>query len=123
MRKPVAFVSIFLVLGAIVCILPPRSRPVDSPFVRQISAMQQICLKFRDYRYDHPNLTAEGVTRRSVAEYVSTGILSSNDATYIREHNIVFHGFDPSKIAGDVPVLEAIYSNGHLQLWATATLP
>ncbi len=70
--------------------------------------MQQICLKFRDYDYYQSNLTAEDVTRRSIVDYVSAGVLSSNDAAYIRDHRIVFYGFDPAKIGGDVPVLEAM---------------
>jgi hypothetical protein len=87
----------------------PRSGPVDSPFVRQISAMQHICTKLRDFEYDHPVLKPEDMAGRSLTDYVALGVLSPQDVTYIRDHGIQFHGFDPKKIGGDVPVLEAAY--------------
>jgi hypothetical protein len=115
MRKFAIWFSILAVLAVLIWLLIPRSHIIDSPFIRQISAMQQICKKLRDYNYDHPNLKPADVTNRGVTDYVAIGVLSTDDAAYIRDHNIIFHGFDPSKIAGDIPVLEAIYTKHQLQ--------
>jgi len=110
MRKIAIWSSILAGLAVRMWLMIPRSSPVNSPFVRQISAMQRICKKLRDYDYDHPNLKPADVTSRSLPDYVAIGVLSVDDTAYIREHNIIFRGFDPRKISSDIPVLEAIYT-------------
>jgi hypothetical protein len=108
-RKLAYIAAIIFSVVMLVWIAVPRSGPVDSPFTRQISAMREICMKLRSYDYDHPNLKAEDMANRSVADYVAIGVLTAKDAAYIREHEITFHGFDPNKIGGNIPVLEAIF--------------
>lgn len=103
-------IAVFVFLGIDV----QHPGPVDSTFSRQVSTMGQICKKFRDYNYEHPNIKPEDVAGRSISEDVRMGILTSEDSAYIEDNEITFEGFDPNKIGGDIPVLEAIYTNtGH----------
>jgi hypothetical protein len=113
-HKTVSALAIICAVAALVWIALPRSGPIDSPFIRQMSAMQQICKKLRDYDYKHSSIKPEDIAGRNITDYVAIGILTPEDAAYIRDREITFEGFDPNKIGGDIPVLEAIYrKTGH----------
>ena len=79
--------------------------------MREISGMHQICTKLRYYADEHHTFPAGEATGKSVDSLVESGILSSNDAAYIHEHPITFHGFDPSRIGSDITVLDTVFTN------------
>lgn len=75
-------------------------------------AMRNIGLKLTLYHLDHPATEADELTNKSIDDFVAMNVLTPADAAYIREHQIKFYGYDPNHIAGDVPLLEAVYSRG-----------
>ena len=108
-------IAVCLVLAVIIAVaaLLVRSGPVvrDTPLIREISGMHQICTKLRYYADEHHTFPTGDATGKSVDSLVESGILSPDDAAYIREHHIEFHGFDPSRIADDITVLETVFTN------------
>ena len=91
---------------------PSGSRLVYSRFIRQMSAMREIGMKLRQYDLDHPALETDDLGTKSIDDLVAMNVLTAADAAYLREHDVIFHGYDPNRIAPDVPVLEAIYIRG-----------
>ena len=71
-----------------------------------------ICSKLRFYAEAHPSSAVGDFAGKGIDELAAAGILSQDDATYIREHRIEFFGFDPTRVAGDVPVLQSMFTNG-----------
>ena len=102
--------GIGLVLFAILA--APGSRVVSSPYIRHLKAMSEIAMKLRQYVLDHPALETDDLGTKSIDDLVTMNVLTAADAAYLREHDVIFHGYDPNHIAPDVPVLEAIYIRG-----------
>ena len=50
----------------------------------------------------------KGADSKRIEAFVAAGVLSTNDATYIRAHGIEFHGFDGTRTGADVLVFEAV---------------
>ena len=89
----------------------PISRTSDTPQMRELSAIYQLCTKLRYYADEH-SVFPSGVTKNnSIDELVAAGVLSADDAAYIRDHRIEYRGFDLNHIAADVPVFETIFTN------------
>lgn len=89
----------------------PISRAVDTPLMRELSRIHQLANKMRLYP-DALAAAPGGVTNHpSMDGLVALGVLSADDATYIRDHQIKYYGFDLSRTGSDVPVLEATFSN------------
>jgi hypothetical protein len=88
----------------------PGSRTINSPVTGQMSAMREISLKLLRFDDDHPNLKPEDIIKMSIDDYVAMGVLIPEDAAYVRDHNITFHGFDPGNQAADLPLFEAVYT-------------
>jgi hypothetical protein len=101
-----------IIIGVLACALLLPSGPVirDTPFMRELSRIHQICSKIGLYAQEHPASSEGNMSNMNVDDLAAASILSSDDATYIRDHHIQFRGY-PSRIAGDVPVLETIYTN------------
>ena len=73
--------------------------------------MHQIGTKLRNYADEHQTLPGAEQTGKSLDSLVAVGILSLDDAAFIREHHIDFRGFDPSRIASDIVVMETVFMN------------
>ena len=116
MATPLQKIGIWFVAVVIVFIIGflvlPRS-PVakDTPMFREYSGMHQIGTKLRYYANKHQTLPGGEQTGKSPDSLVAAGILSPDDATYIREHHIEFRGFDPSRIGPDSIVMETVVTN------------
>jgi hypothetical protein len=97
----------------IVHLLASRGRSVvkDTPMMREISAMHEIDIKLRYYADGHQTLPGGPNTGKSIDSLVGLGILSPDDAVYIREHHVEFHGFDPSRIGPDIAVMETVFTD------------
>ena len=91
----------------------PGSRAISTPLTRQMSAMREIGRKLRDYAFDHSATEADVLKGKSIDDLVAMNILSAADAAYLGEHQVRFHGYDPSRIGGDVPLFEADYPRYH----------
>lgn len=115
MSAPVRIIVVCLVLagliGLVALFLPSGPVAKDTPLMREISAMHQIGTKLRYYADEHQTLPGGEKTGKSVDLLVTSGVLSLDDATYIREHHIEFRGFDPSRIGSDIVVMETIFTN------------
>ena len=117
MATPLKRAGIWLVVTAVIVLIIgflilPRSPVVkDTPMIREISAMHQIGTKLRYYADEHQTLPGGEQTGKSPDSLVAAGILSLDDATYIREHHIEFRGFDPSRIGSDIIVMETVITN------------
>ncbi|HWV99196.1 MAG TPA: hypothetical protein VNZ64_05825 [Candidatus Acidoferrum sp.] len=56
----------------------------------------------------------KGADSRQIEAFVVAGVFTADDAAYLREHNIQFHGFDPASVGADVAVFETIFTNTEL---------
>jgi len=79
--------------------------------MREISAMYHICTKLRHYADEHHAFPSGSASGKSVDSLVAAGILSVDDAVYMREYQIEFRGFDPSRIGPDIVVMETVFRN------------
>jgi hypothetical protein len=115
--KKVAQWLIVVVIAGVVMwfgILPHvlYSGPVirNTPMMLEVSRMHEICTKLVFYADEHHSSAPGNTIGKSVGSLVAAGIISADDATYIREHQIEFRGFDPTKIGADIPVLETVFT-------------
>ena len=79
--------------------------------MREYARIHYICSKLRLYTEEHPTTSVRDLSGKGVDDLTAAGILSLDDATYIREHHVEFRGFDPTRIGGNAPVLETIFTN------------
>ena len=86
------------------------SRAVRSPFIAELNELKRISIALSYYAGEHP----EDVVGMGVEAFVSAGVLSTNDAKYMRDHQIAFRGFTANQ-TNPAPILEAIYSSRDLQ--------
>jgi len=107
-----AFVAVAFLAVAYGLLAPSGPRVRDTPFMREYTRIHKICSALRFYAEDHTNSAISDFSGKGVGDLVGAGILSPDDATYIREHRLEFFGFDPTRIAGDVPVLLSMFTNG-----------
>ena len=113
-RTGIGWVAFFLAVVAVLYGPLARSgrRAWDTPFMREYSRIHKICSTLRFYAENHTNSGVSDFSGKSLGDLAAAGILSHDDATYIREHRIEFFGFDPDRIADDVPVLQSMFTNG-----------
>ena len=113
MNTRVPKVAVRLIIGTVgviaIWLAVPRSGPRDTPFIREYNRIHQICGKLASYAEDHKAFPDGDTTGRSIDGLLAAEIITADDAAYIRDHHIQFHGFDPSRIGGDIPVLEALF--------------
>jgi hypothetical protein len=102
-RKVTVSLIVVISLVVAVCALILPSEPVarDTPFMREYARIHVLCGK----------LLSGGAAGKSIDGLLAAGILSVDDATYIRDHHIQFHGFDPARIGADIAVFETICTN------------
>jgi hypothetical protein len=112
-RLAVATVAVVLVWFLV---LPhiSRSAPAmrNAPLIREVFAIHEICSKLRHYADEHHPSSSGNATGETVDSLVASGVLSVNDAAYIREHHIAFRGFDPNRIGFGIVVMETVFTNG-----------
>ena len=104
-------VAISVVVIGGVFLLQPISRVKDTPLMRAYSRLHQTCAKLRHYADDHSTFPGGASTNGSVDALVSAGILSADDAAFLRDQHVEYHGFDLGRIAADVPVFEMAFTN------------
>src|SRR5436190_2692765 len=106
-RKIIVWPLIAIVIGLMVCALLLPLGPVvrDTPFMREYTRIHDICSRLRFYAEEHPTSSVADLSGKSVDKLAAAGILTFDDATFIREHRVEFRGFDPTRIGGDFPVL------------------
>ena len=83
----------------------------DTPFTREYARIHEICAKLASYSYDHKAFPDGEATGRSIDGLLAAGIISADDAAYIRDHGIQFRGFDPARIGADIAVFETVFTN------------
>jgi hypothetical protein len=111
-RSAVVWSVLAIVIGMTVyALLPTGPVILDTPFMREYARIHDICSKLRFYAEENPSSSVRDFSGKSVDDLAAAGIMSLDDARYIREHRIEFRGFDPTRIGGDVPVLETIFTN------------
>jgi hypothetical protein len=90
---------------------PPglRLHVITSSIGRQMNAMRRIGLKLRQYDLDHPATETEDLKTKSIEDLVAMKVLTPADAHYLREHEVIFYGYDPDHLGADVPLFETVY--------------
>ena len=78
----------------------------DTPFMRELNQVYRLTGKLVLSELPPP----KGPDSKRIEAFVAAGILSTNDAAYIRQHGIEFRGFDGTRTA-DVPVFEMVSTN------------
>ena len=128
-------VAISVVVIGGVFLLQPISRAKDTPLMRAYSRLHQTGGKLRHYADAHSTFPGGTSTNGSVDTLVSAGILSADDAAFLRDHHVEYYGFDLGRIAADVPVFEMVftdtkiprrivcYSDGHAVMSNVETKP
>ncbi len=86
------------------------SRTVRSPFMAELNQVKQISVALSYYAEEHSN----DVAGKSIEAFIAAGVLSTNDANYMRDHQITFRGFNTNQNS-PAPILEAIYNSRDLQ--------
>jgi hypothetical protein len=79
--------------------------------MREYARIHEICGKLTIYAQENSSLPATNVSRMGVADLAAAGILSREDAAYIKDHDIQFRGFNPARIGAEIPVLETVFTN------------
>jgi hypothetical protein len=105
-----AAISAVVVVG-IVLFPQPISRVKDTPLMRAYSRLHRTCGKLRYYADKHSVFPGGAATNGSIDNLVSVGILSLDDAAFLHDHQVQYHGFDLDRIAADVPVFEMVFTN------------
>ena len=90
------------VLG-FVLLAGPISRAKDTPLMRAVSRIHQICGKLRYYADEHSVFPGGATTNASIDALAAIGILAADDVAYLRSHQVEYHGFDLSRVTADVP--------------------
>ena len=100
-------------MGVAVCALFLPTGPVarDTPFMREYARIHEICGKLTIYAQGNPSLSPTNISRMGIDDLAAAGILSRDDAEYIKEHVVQFRGFDPARIGADIPVFETVFTN------------
>ncbi len=91
-------IFVICVVVAVYALLPSGPVIRDTPFIRE----------YREFMSCTVPVTQ---CEDSIDGLLANGVLSADDATYIREHHIQFHGFNPARIGADVAVFETICTN------------
>ena len=112
-QKFVAWALMAILFGSVLygVLAPSKPRIWDTPFMREYSRVHQICVKLRWYAEAHPSSAVGDFSGKGIDDLAAAAILSQDDASYIQEHRIEFFGFDPARVAGDVPVLQSFITN------------
>jgi hypothetical protein len=82
-----------------------------SPLIQEMAGMQKLIVKLRAYSETNSTPFNWQKAGNSVDALVAVGALSPTDADYIRVHKLQFRGFDPTRISGEVPVFELVFTN------------
>ncbi len=90
-------------------LLHPNSK--DTPLMRAYSQLHMTCGKLRHYADEHSTFPGGASTNGSVDSLVSAGILSADDATFLHDHQVEYHGLSLGRSAADVPVFEMVFTN------------
>jgi len=113
MRKGFVLIILFTLAVGIFVLGIPSTRNSNRPLIEQIAAMRQIGLKLS--QYEHPATEGDDLKTKSIDDFVSMNVLTPADALYLRDRQVTFYGYDPSRIGGDIPLFEAPYSYGGYQ--------
>jgi hypothetical protein len=89
----------------------PISRAKDTPLMRAVSRIHGISTKLRWYADEHSTFPGGAATNGSIDALVAAGILSADDAAFLHDHQVKYHGFDLGRIAADVPVFELVFTD------------
>jgi hypothetical protein len=88
----------------------PGSRVNENALVaKRMGELRRMGMELRGHVYDQREEEKDWIKGKSVEQLVEKGVLSPADAAYIREHQIVFHGYDPNQESDRTPVLEEHY--------------
>jgi hypothetical protein len=113
-RRFAIWLGLLLIAGGLtLTFLSARSRPpahaLQTPFIEEVNGIRLICLRFLVYIDAHPTLTGKDFVGKSLADLVTMGVVSPDDANYLRDHQVKFYGFDPDHRDGNTPIFEAEY--------------
>jgi len=116
MRRDISWSRILVVAAGILVlcgliISQGGSRTKDTPLMRRISSLHQIAAKLRWYADEHSVFSDGTSVSSNLDGLVATGVLSPEDAAYIRTNHIDYRGFDLGHVAADAVVFECVFSN------------
>lgn len=103
------FIVTVVILTALLFRAPP-AQPLKENLLRdEEDGIHVVCLNLLLFANDHPALTARDFAGKGIADLVAMGAFSQKEATFLRDHAVVFHGFDPEHRDGTHPIFEAEY--------------
>ena len=108
-RILVVAAGILVVCGMIIS--QPISRTKDTPLMRRISSLHQIASKLRWYADEHSVFPNGTTVSSNLDGLVAIGVLSPEDAAYVRTNHIEYRGFDLGHVAPDAVVFKCAFSN------------
>ena len=108
-RAVIVVAGILLLCGMIIS--QPISRTKDTPLMRRMSSLHQIASKLRWYANEHSVFPDGTALSSNLDGLVAIGVLSPEDAAYVRTNHIEYRGFDLGHVALDVVVFECVFSN------------
>ena len=79
--------------------------------MRRMSSLHQIASKLRWYADEHSLFPDGTAVSSNLDGLVVAGVLSPEDAAYIRTNQIEYRGFDLGHVAADAVVFECVFSN------------
>ena len=123
MRSTKRGIILFFIGAALIAyaaLYPSGPRVTRSPRAMQMSAVSKIVTKIRQYDLDHAALETDELKTKSIDDLVAMDILTADDAAYLREHEVMFYGYDPNHVASDVPVFDTIHARGRARQRITA---
>ncbi len=83
----------------------PRVR--NTPLMREYARIHALCGKVVLSTTPEPI----GSDSTNLNAFVRLGILTPEDAVFIREHNVKFYGFNSDNRSASVPLFETVFSN------------
>ncbi len=92
-------------MGILLLELMPHNRLRVTPFVLEYSRIHEIADKITTTYTNKP------IAGGDIDGLLASGVISTNDASYLREHQIHFYGFDPAKTQADIKMFETICTN------------
>jgi hypothetical protein len=113
-RTILAWAFVGIAFGAVMygLLAPSGPRFRNTPFMQEYVRIHKICTNLRFHAEEHPTSAVHDFSGKGIDDLAAAGILSQDDAAYIREHRIEFFGFDPTRVTNDVPVLQSMFTNG-----------
>lgn len=110
--KTLGWTLVAVALAAVVTgALAPRKVIRDTPMMRAMNRLRQISGNLPYYAGERDNALVGHAGFESIEALVTGGVVTPDDAAFLRTNGYVFYGFDPNMIRAEIPVFETVLTN------------